>query len=430
MIDKIAKETQMNQLLSKSPVLPKASQIIKGLVIEVGKNTVFIDLGPVGTGVILGREIKENQDVIKKLKPGEEIFAMVLEPENENGFVELSLKAANKQNAWEELRELMQKQESIATKIIKANKGGLMVEIKGVPGFLPVSQLSYEHYPRIEDGDKMKILSELNKFVGKEMPVRIIDLDPSQQKLIVSEKALQEQGLKAALQSFKIGDLVQGTISGVVDFGAFVRINLHTSNDVESLTKNTETINKDHDSQTDKKGVGVNLPSAAEEPPTDQNSDAPKTTSPKSEIIEGLIHISEIDWQLIEDPRQILKVGQEVAAKIIGIEGDRLSLSLKALKKDPWSEIEGKYQKGQQVKGTVTKFNPFGAFVQLDKDIHGLIHISEFGNEAAMKEALVTDKEYDFKILSIEPRVHKMALSLVKPDTETPELPKTEQSIS
>lgn len=416
----------MNQLLSKSPVLPKASQIIRGLVIEVGKNTVFIDLGPVGTGVILGREIKENQDVIKKLKAGEEIFAMVLEPENESGFVELSLKAANKQNAWEELKELMQKQESITTKITKANKGGLMVEIKGVPGFLPVSQLSYEHYPRIEDGDKMKILSELNKFVGKEMPVRVIDLDPSQQKLIVSEKALQEQGLKAALQSFKIGDLVQGTISGVVDFGAFVRINLHASNDVESLVEDTETVNKDQKSQEDKRDVEVNLPSATQEAPTDQKTDTPETISPKSEIIEGLIHISEIDWQLIEDPRQILKVGQEVTAKIIGIEGDRLSLSLKALKKDPWSEIENKYEKGQQVRGAVTKFNPFGAFVQLDKDIHGLIHISEFGNEAAMKEALIVGQEYDFKILSIEPKVHKMALSLVKQEAAADEPPKTE----
>jgi len=426
MTDKNKEEMQMNQLLAQSPVLPKPNQIVKGTVIEVGKNTVFVDLGAVGTGVILGREIKENQQIIKKLKPGEDIIAMVLETENEDGFVELSLKAANKQNAWEELRDLMQKQEPIATKIIKANKGGLMVEIKGVPGFLPVSQLSYEHYPRIEDGDKMKILSELNKFVGKEMPVRVIDLDPSQQKLIVSEKALQEQGLKAALQSFKVGDLVQGTISGVVDFGAFVRINLPTLNDVESLAKNEKATNKEQENQKDKKGAEENLPSVAQEPQMDQNSDDVEMPPQKSEIIEGLIHISEIDWQLIEDPRQILKVGQEVTAKIIGIEGDRLSLSLKALKKDPWSEIDSKYQKGQQIKGTVTKFNPFGAFVQLDKDIHGLIHISEFGNEETMKQNLEIGKEYEFKILSIEPKVHKMALALASPDSSPAEAPKIE----
>jgi small subunit ribosomal protein S1 len=381
MNDKISKETIMNQLLLNSPVPPKANQIIKGTVIEIGKNTVFVDLGPFGTGVILGREIKENQPLIKKLKTGDEIFAMILELENEKGFIELSLKAADKKNAWDELKELMQKQESVFAKIIKANKGGLMTELKGIPGFLPVSQLSYEHYPRIEDGDKNKILNELNKFVGKEMSVKIIDLDQEQQKLIVSEKALQEQNLKHLLKNFQSGDLVEGTISGVVDFGAFVRINLPQNKDGQESESGEQN----------------------------QNS--------KSEVIEGLIHISEIDWQLIEDPREFLKVGQTVQAKIIGIEGDRLSLSLKALKKDPWLDIDGKYQKGQPVKGQVTKFNSFGAFVQLDKDTHGLIHISEFGNEAAMRQELEIGKEYDFKILSIEPRAHKMALTLIKPES-------------
>jgi small subunit ribosomal protein S1 len=278
----------------------------------------------------------------------------------------------------------MQKQEPLVTKITKANKGGLMVEIRGVPGFLPVSQLSYEHYPRIEDADKMKILNELNKFVGKDLTVRIIDLSQEQQKLIVSEKALQELKLKEVLKNFQVGDLVHGVVSGVVDFGAFVRIN---------------------------------LPNNTESQPTDENQEPPK-----SEIIEGLIHISEIDWQLIEDPRKILKVGQEIEAKIIGIEGDRLSLSLKALKKDPWLEIDSKYKKGQSVLGQVTKFNPFGTFVQLDRDIHGLVHISEFGNETNMKQALEIGKEYEFKILSIEPKVHKLALGLLKKETE-----KTEQ---
>ncbi len=364
----------MNNLLQKSPAMPKEGQIVKGTVIEIGKNTVFVDLGPIGTGVILGREVKDNQQTIKGLKSGDEIFAMVLELENENGLVELSLKAANKQTAWEELAELMQKRETVSTKIIKANKGGLMIELKGIAGFLPVSQLSYEHYPRIDDGDKTKILNELNKFVGKELAVKIIDIDPSDQKLIVSEKALQEQSLKETLKAFKVGDVVEGTISGVVDFGAFVKITMP-------------------------------------EPTTENQEDK------KSEIIEGLIHISEIDWQLIEDPRQVLKVGQSVTAKIIGIEGDKLSLSLKALKTDPWLDIDQKYQKGIEVKGQVTKFNPFGAFVQLDKDIHGLAHISEFGNDQNMKSQLEIGKEYNFNILSIEPKQHKMALSLVKLET-------------
>jgi small subunit ribosomal protein S1 len=406
----------MNNLLSKSPVLPKINQIISGTVIEIGKNTVFLDLGPFGTGVILGREIKENQQIIKSLKPGEQISAMVVELENDDGFIELSLKAANKQSAWEQLNELMQKQEPISTKITKANKGGLMVEMKGVQGFLPVSQLSYEHYPRIEDADKMKILNELNKFVGKELIVRIIDLSQEQQKLIVSEKALQELKLKEALRNFQVGNLVQGIVSGVVDFGAFVRINPHTLHkNIEAKVTGGESVSETPESQKDEKGVGVNLPKTK-----DQEEDAAQEPQ-KSEIIEGLIHISEIDWQLIEDPREFLKVGQEIQAKIIGIEGDRLSLSLKALKKDPWLEIDDKYKKGQTIKGRVTKFNPFGTFVQLDKDIHGLVHISEFGNEANMKQALETGKEYEFKILSIESKVHKMALGLIKPEAQKTE---------
>ncbi len=384
------KEIIMNNLLSQSPVLPKVNQIVKGKVIEIGKNTVFVDLGAIGTGVILGREIKENQETIKNLKIGEEITAMVVETENEDGFVELSLGAAGKQTAWDELKELMYKKETVTTKITQANKGGLMVEIKGIPGFLPVSQLSYEHYPRVEDGDKIKILSELNKFVNKELAVKIIDAHPEQQKLIVSEKALGEQKLRKALSGFKVGDVVGGVVSGVVDFGAFVKVELPGAETPEAKTKETEG----------------------------------QTTAP--DIIEGLIHISEIDWQLIEDPREFLKVGQGVQTKIIGVEGDRLSLSLKTMKKDPWSEIDQKYQKSQMVKGRVTKFTPFGAFVQLDKEIHGLVHVSEFGSQEAMRQALEIENEYEFKIISIEPKSHKMALSLVKPETRTEEPKKTE----
>lgn len=427
MSDKIKKEIVMNQLLSKSPILPKTNQIVKGAVIEIGKNTVFVDLGPFGTGVILGREIKENQATIKKLKPGDEIFAMVLELENEDGFIELSLRAADKKNTWDELKELMQKQEPVLTKITKANKGGLMIEIKGIPGFLPVSQLSYEHYPRIENGDKNKILNELNKFVGKEISLKIIDLDPEQQKLIVSEKALQEQNLKEILKNFQIGDLVEGIISGVVDFGAFVRMNPHTLSpkSINPQEKDAKVLEEIEAVKAETDEMGTNLSPAA----AAKKQEGETSEQPKAEIIEGLIHISEIDWQLIENPREFLKIGQTVQAKIIGIEGDRLSLSLKALKKDPWLEIDKKYQKGQEVKGQITKFNPFGAFVQLDKDIHGLIHVSEFGSEAAMRQYLEIGKEYDFKILSIEPKMHKMALSLIKPETPTEmpaEAPKTE----
>lgn len=365
------KKSAMTGLLAHSPKTPKIGEIVTGKVLEVGRSTVFVDLGAAGNGVLLGREIKENRNLIKNLNPGDEISAMVLEAENENGFIELSLQAAHREQSWDVLKRFSASQEIVKAKVTAANRGGLMIELNGVAGFLPVSQLSPEHYPRVEDGDKNKILQELNKFLNKELSVRVLDADPSQQKLIVSEKAVGEEKVRQALAQYQIGDLVEGTISGVVDFGAFVRFPLKGTEEQE-----------------------------------------------KPEMIEGLIHISEIDWQLIEDPRQLLHAGQKVTAKIIGIEKDRLSLSLKALKKDPWQEIDQKYAKDQIVEATITKINPFGAFAQLDKDIHGLIHVSDFGSPDAMNSQLKVGEKYKMRIVSIEPQVHKMALSLVRPETE------------
>ncbi len=379
------KKSLMGNLLNQTPKLSKPGDIVTGKILEIGKNTIFIDLGPMGTGVLLGREIKENRELVKSLEISQEISAMVLESENENGFVELSLQAAHREQSWDDLKQLMASQQVVKAKIISANRGGLLVAVKDISGFLPVSQLSYEHYPRVEDGDKNKILQELNKFVNKELDVKIIDLDPSQQKLIVSEKAIDEEKIKHVMQQYKVGDLVNGEISGVVDFGAFVR-----------------------------------FPAPTRSP--DRGEPAPETPGQeKPEIIEGLIHISEIDWQLIEDPRQILKIGDKITAKIIGIEKDRLSLSLKALKKDPWTEIDAKYKKDQTVEGAITKINPFGAFVQLDKDIHGLVHISDFKSLEAMNQELKVGQKYQFKILTIEPQVHKMALSLIRKEGQKEE---------
>ncbi|MFH1385870.1 MAG: S1 RNA-binding domain-containing protein [Patescibacteria group bacterium] len=376
------KKSAMTGLLAQSPKTPKLGEIISGQILEVGRDTVFIDLGAAGTGVLLGREIKENRNLIKSLKPGDTISAMVLEEENTNGFIELSLQAAHREQSWDVLKKMMTGQEIVKAKVTAANRGGLMIELNNVAGFLPVSQLSAEHYPRVEDGDKNKILQELNKFLNKELAVRILDADQSQQKLIVSEKAVGEEKVRQALTQYQLNDLVEGVISGVVDFGAFVRFPLKG-------TENQE----------------------------------------KPEMVEGLIHISEIDWQLIEDPRQLLHPGQKITAKIIGIEKDRLSLSLKALKKDPWQDIDDKYAKDQIIEAIVTKINPFGAFAQLDKDIHGLAHVSDFGSLENMSQELQINQKYQFKIVSIEPLVHKMALSLVRPENTAKAQSTTEASM-
>ncbi len=342
--------------------LPRPGDIMEGAVIEKRGSRLFIDLGSRGTGIVYGREYYEAADVIKRLAPGDRISAKVVEPDNDEGYVELSLKEAGREKNWEEFKRLMASGELLKLKIREANRGGLILEHLGVLGFLPASQLSQEHYPRVDGGDKEKIFEELKKLIGQELEVSVIDIDPDDEKLIFSEKSKETELVKTKLAAYHVGDTVAGEVAGLVSFGAFVKF-----------------------------GDGL----------------------------EGLVHISEIDWQLISHPADVLKLGQKVPAKIIGIEGDKVSLSLKALKADPWAKAGEKYKKGDVVSGMVAKFNPFGAFVKLDEDIQGLAHISEFGTEAKMKEVLTQGAPHEFKVLSVDPKEHRLALGLVREEAET-----------
>ncbi len=368
-------------LKSSFSKIPKANDVIEGVVIGKEGSNLYVDLGVFGTGLVYGREFYEAQDMIKSMNPGDLVSGKVVEFDNENGYVELSLKEAGYDLAWDDLFEKKKSGEIVDAKIEEANKGGLVAKVNGVPAFLPVSQLLANHYPRVEGGDKAKIYQELSKFIGEKFKVRIIDLDKRENKLIISEKEAQNDDMKKILEHVKVGDIVSGEISGVVNFGVFVKF--------------TPEID------------GVDI-----------------------EEVEGLVHISELDWQLIDNPADIVAVGDKVKAKIISIEGDKISLSIKALKNDPWLQIEDNYKVGDFVKGTVTKVNPFGAFVKLDDNIHGLCHISEFGNEANMKEVLSVGKEYDFTIQSIVKNDHRMALSfgkktkITKKETDSKEIKK------
>ncbi|MBU4421487.1 S1 RNA-binding domain-containing protein [Patescibacteria group bacterium] len=335
-----------------APKFPGAGDVIKGNVIEVGSNIIYVDLGPIGTGAIYGYGKFDGLAIIKELKQGDPISATVTDIENDDGYVEMSLKQTSLEMVWKELEKRMEEKEVLTTKILEANKGGLMIKINNVVGFLPASQLSNENYPRVGDGDKNKILSLLMQLVGKDIRVRIIGLDKNEGKLVVSEKATKTEEEKKKVSKLQVGDIVSGEISGIVDFGAFVKFN---------------------------------------------------------ENLEGLVHISELAWKLIDDPRKLFNVGQKVRCKIIGIDDARISLSLKALEKDPWQEVAEKYKVGQKVTGEVTKINPFGAFVQLDKDIHGLAHISKLTEESKI-EALQVGKSYEFDIISIEPADHRLGL--------------------
>jgi small subunit ribosomal protein S1 len=238
---------------------------------------------------------------------------------------------------------------------------------------LPVSQLSSEHYPRVEEADKNKILEILKSYVGQVFDVMIITADPHEEKLIVSEKAVNEDALRAKIGKLGLGQVVEGEVSGVVDFGIFLKF---------------------------------------------------------GEGLEGLVHISELAWSRIDHPKDLYKVGQKLQAQVISIDRDRISLSVKRMQADPWVEAIKKYQVGQTVKGKVTKIMPFGAFVELDPDIYGLVHSVELSNDEVKdpSDIVKVNEEREFKIISIEPQDHRLGLSLramtapaAKPAAEKPE---------
>ncbi len=386
------------------PLLLKIGDMVEGKILERDGTRFFLDLGPCGTGIIFGREYYAAQDILKSVKPGDALLAKVVETDNEEGYIELSLKEAGQERSWLELKKKMEAGEGLNLAVIEANRGGLILEAEGIKGFLPASQLSSQNYPRVEGGDKEKVYEALRKFIGQTLNVKILDIDPGQGKLIFSERGKGDEAVKQAILQYKIGDVVEGEITGVVDFGAFMRLTPH-------LLRTA-------------KGAGLNpadAPQSARE--ARQSSEGEQVTANlesvrESPSIEGLIHISEIDWMLIENPREVLKPGDKVRAKIIDIQGDKVSLSLKALKEDPWTKLSGKYRKGDSLKGKVTRFNPFGAFVEIPVEgnlqVQALVHISEFGTEARMKEALELGKEYEFKVKMLDPQERRMSLALAQ----------------
>jgi len=351
----------------------KPGDFIDSVLVARQKRAAYFDLGQFGTGIVFGAEYTAAGDVIKKLEIGVTISAKVVEEENEEGYVELSLAEAGRQKMWAEIKVIKDQDEAISVHITGANSGGLLTEVEGMKAFLPVSQLSNEHYPRVPDGSKEKILEELKKLVDADIKVKIISNTQNTNKLIVSEREVADEDVKKRLGSYEVGDVIDGVISGVANFGAFVRF-------------------------------------------TDEPS------------VEGLIHISELDHKLIEDPKEIVKVDDQIKAKIVEIKDGRVSLSLKALKPNPWDTILEKYKEGQEISGTVTRFNPFGAFVGLDAEIQGLIHVTEFGGLEEMKEALELGQVYKFRIETIKPEEKRVILKLVDKANKAEEKPATEEA--
>jgi len=369
-VDTTPKQDTMESLIAElgDNLLPFAeADMVEATILAIGGNRIWVDVAGQSLGFIPEKEITSKSG----MKIGDKVLATVISMENEEGNVVLSLKRADREKYWLEMEEKFKSGDATIIKIADANKGGLMTEVGGIQAFLPVSQLSPTNYPRVSGGDKDEILNRLRQLIGQELSVKVIACDKENNKLIFSEKAVNAGEVRSKIDKFHVGDKAKGRITGIVDFGLFVSI----------------------DPQ-----------------------------------IEALVHISEVSWSRVSELNKIFKVGEEIEAMILSIEEGRVSLSIKRLLSDPWVSAASKYKVGDDVSGEITKITPFGAFVSLDEEIDGLVHISELSTDHVVDPSQIVDlgKKYNFKIISIEPENHRLGLSLRKEAKEdTPEKKKT-----
>jgi small subunit ribosomal protein S1 len=343
----------MDELLAGSDVKQlETGDVVEGAISSVRKHQVWIDLGPRGVGVVMRREIGHGQ----ALEEGQTVTVSVIDPEMDEGYALLSMRRAAKDRGWDEVQRIFDASDIVEVAPYDANRGGLLVELEGIRGFLPVSQLAAGHYPRVSGADKDEILQKLNQLTGKPIRVRVLDVSRKDNKLIFSEKEAVKDDMQARFAELKVSDVVEGVVTGVIDFGAFVNV----------------------------------------------------------DGIEGLIHISEISWERVENPRDYVKVGETVKAKIIAIDKDRLSLSLKQMSEDPWLKEVKAFNKGDLVEGKITRITPFGAFVQLSPSVEALVHVSEMGDDDHIdpEKIFQLNEKKKFKVLEIDTDARKISLSL------------------
>jgi len=357
-VEAVVDDSVMGKLMEGAVNPPVVGDTVEGPVVALASGKVYINLAPFGTGIIYGKEYLSARDVLKKVALGDTISAKVVRMENKEGYIELSLKEARQAMIWGDAEKAIAGGTVFDLMVKDANKGGLIIAWQGIQGFLPASQLKPEHYPRVTGGEKHLILDELKKLIGKSLSVSIITADPREGKLIFSERGSGSEAAKElAVSDYAVGDVLDGTVTGIVDFGIFVKVR---------------------------------------------------------EGLEGLVHISEIDWGLVEDPRVFAKVGQDVKVKVIDIKDGKISLSMKQLSEDPWVTAAGKFKKDDIVSAAVIKYNKYGALASIEEGVAGLVHVSEFESEAKLRESLSLGKTYSFKITLFEPKEHRMALSFMK----------------
>ncbi|MFA7309477.1 MAG: S1 RNA-binding domain-containing protein [Candidatus Paceibacterota bacterium] len=348
-----AVEGPMAELLRSTPKAPAIDDVVEGPVVALGRARVFVDLHPFGTGIIYGREYLSARETLKNVHIGDLVTAKVVGSDNEDGYIELSLREARQALIWNEAEVASQKKTVFELAVTDANKGGLIINWNGLSGFLPASQLSPAHYPRVPDGDKDKIFVELKKMVGTKLEVLVITANPKEQKLIFSEKGAGTSERASLVEKYKVGDTVDGVVTGATEFGVFVKL---------------------------------------------------------EDGLEGLVHISEMDWALVENPKSRYKVGETIKVKVIEIKDDKVSLSIKALLEDPWKAAAAKYKKDQRVEAVVIKYNKHGALASIEEGVAGLVHVSEFGTEEELRSKLELGKVYPFTITFFEPKDRRMTL--------------------
>jgi len=355
----------MDEFLMDAPAitLPTPGTLVEGTVAYTSKNKILVDLEGVAIGVISGQESYDSAGTMKDIEIGDRVAAYVLEEENDDGLVVLSLRRASQKKTWNKFNDAYSNNESITVIPNEANKGGLLMNIDGIKGFIPVSQLAPLHYPRVDGADSSQILARLQKLIGVPLIVKIINLDRDGGKLILSEKAAESDRRESSLEKLEIGQKVKGKISGIVKFGVFVTF----------------------------------------------------------EGLEGLVHISEIAWGHVKDPHDYGRLGDEIDVLVIGKEKDKISLSMKRLVPDPWIEATKKYKVDNVVEGIVSRLTPFGVFVKLDEEINGLIHISEITDEenADLSKIMNVGDKVKAKVITIDPEEHRVGLS-IKALTEEP----------
>ena len=347
----------MHSFIEETPLPPSMGDTVEGPIVAISSGKVYVDLPPFGTGIIYGREYLAARDILKKVALGDTISAKVVDIENASGYIELSLKEARQAMIWSDAEKAIANQSMFELLVKDANKGGLIIEWQGIAGFLPASQLKPEHYPRVANGEKQLILDELKKLIGRPISVKIITADPREGKLIFSERGEDDAKKEVSVDRYAVGDVLEGEITGIVDFGIFVRVE-----------------------------GGV----------------------------EGLVHISEIDWGLVEDPRVFGKVGDHVKVKIIDVKDGKISLSFKQLSEDPWTTAAKSYHKDDVVDAAIIKYNKYGALASIEEGVAGLVHVSEFKDEAELRNTLSLGKVYKFKIMLFDATEHRMTLSYKK----------------